>query len=40
MSNISLDTTSFSEQLGIFDFFNILISGTTFIFGLSIIGRL
>lgn len=37
MSNISLDTTSFSEQLGIFDFFNILISGTTFIFGLSII---
>ena len=34
MNNISLDTTSFSEQLGIYDFFNVLLSGTIFVFGL------
>lgn len=37
MSNITLDTTGFSEQLGVYDFFNILISGTTFALGMSII---
>lgn len=36
MSNITLDTTGFSEQLGLYDFFNVLISGTIFVFGISI----
>lgn len=37
MNNISLDTISFSEQLGIYDFFNVLLSGTIFVCGCSII---
>ena len=35
MSNITLEETSnFSEQLGIYDFFNVIISGAVFVFGL------
>ena len=34
MNEIIFDTTNFSEQLGIYDFFNIIIAGTVFIFGL------
>lgn len=37
MNNISLDTTSFSEQLGIYDFFNVLLSGVIFVCGCSIV---
>ena len=37
MNNISLDTTSFSEQLGIYDFLNVLLSGAIFVFGCSTI---
>ncbi len=37
MNNITLNTTSFSEQLGLYDFFNVLIYGTTFICGLCIL---
>ncbi len=33
MKNITLDTTNFSEQLGLYDFFNVLIYGATFVFG-------
>lgn len=39
MKDISFDTTSFSEQLGLYDFFNVLIYGSTFIFGLSVINK-
>jgi len=34
MNNLTLDAANFSEQLGIYDFFNIIVSGTIFIFGL------
>lgn len=34
MSNITLDAANFSEQLGLYDFFNVIISGAVFIFGL------
>lgn len=37
MSNITLDSTSFSEQLGLYDFFNVLVSGFVFILGVSAI---
>lgn len=37
MSNITVETSSFSEQLGVFDFFNVLVSGITFIGGLCIV---
>ena len=37
MDNITIDSSSFSEQLGIYDFFNVILSGTTFIGGLCII---
>ena len=33
MEKISLDTSSFSEQLGIYDFFNVIVSGAIFICG-------
>lgn len=33
MKNITFDTTSFSEQLGIYDFFNVLLSGVIFVCG-------
>lgn len=39
MKNIALDTTSFAEQLGLYDFFNVLIYGATFVCGLSIINE-
>ena len=39
MSNISLDTTNFSEQLGLYDFFDVMISGSVFIFGVSMISK-
>lgn len=35
MKNITFDTTSFSEQLGIYDFFNVLLAGTIFVYGCS-----
>lgn len=37
MSNITFDSNNFSSQLGIYDFFNVLLSGATFIFGICII---
>lgn len=39
MKNITLDTTSFSEQLGLYDFFNVLIYGATFVSGISLINE-
>lgn len=39
MKNITFNTTSFSDQLGLYDFFNVLIYGTTFICGLSILNK-
>lgn len=39
MNNITFEASSFSEQLGIYDFFNVLISGAIFIFGLSIVNK-
>ncbi len=37
MKNITFDTTSFSEQLGIYDFFNVLLSGVIFVCGCSVV---
>lgn len=37
MNNITFEVSSLSEQLGIYDFFNVLISGAIFVFGLGII---
>lgn len=35
MDNITFEeTSSFSEQLGVYDFFNVIISGAVFVFGL------
>lgn len=34
MSNITFDSTSFSEQLGIYDFFNVLLCGAIFTLGM------
>lgn len=34
MKNITFDSTSFSEQLGLYDFFNVLIYGVTFVCGI------
>lgn len=39
MKNITLDTTSFSEQLELYDFFNVLICGVTFICGISLLSE-
>lgn len=39
MKNITFDSTSFSEQLGIYDFFNVILSGAIFICGLCIINQ-
>ena len=39
MKNITLDSTSFSEQLGLYDFFNVLIYGATFICGVSVLNN-
>lgn len=33
MNNLTLDAANFSEQLGIYDFFNIIVSDTIFTFG-------
>ena len=37
MKNITFDSTNFSDQLGIYDFFNLIISGATFVCGICII---
>lgn len=37
MKNVTFDTTSFSEHLGLYDFFNVLIYGAAFICGISIL---
>ncbi len=37
MNNSLLETSSFSEQLGIYDFFNVLIYGAIFVCGTSVI---
>lgn len=39
MENITIDASGFSEQLGIYDFFNVILSGATFVCGLSIINQ-
>ena len=37
MNNISFDSNSLLEHLGIYDFLNVLLSGSTFVCGLCII---
>lgn len=37
MNNISLDVSTFSDQLGLYDFFNVIVSGTAFLLGLCLI---
>lgn len=37
MKNITFDSTSFSEQLGLYDFFNVLVYGATFVCGICVI---
>lgn len=37
MQNVTFDSTGFSEQLGLYDFFNVLIYGATFICGICVI---
>lgn len=39
MKNVTFDTTSFSEQLGLYDFFNVLIYGATFVSGVSLLNE-
>lgn len=39
MENFTLDTTSFSEQLGLYDFYNVLLSGASFLCGCCAISR-
>lgn len=39
MKNITFDTTSFSDQLGLYDFFNVLIYGATFVSGASLLSE-
>lgn len=39
MNDFTFDTTSFSEQLGLYDFFNVLIYGTTFVSGVSLLNE-
>ena len=39
MENLSIDTSSFSEQLGIYDFFNVVLSGAAYVCGLCVINR-
>ena len=37
MSNFTLDSNNFSEQLGIYDFFNVVLNGAVFVSGISLI---
>lgn len=37
MDNLSIDTSGLSEQLGIYDFFNVILSGTTFVCGVCLV---
>ncbi len=39
MDNVTVDSTGFSEQLGLYDFFNVILSGAIFISGLCMINR-
>lgn len=39
MDKITLNTTTFSDQLGLYDFFNVLIYGITFISGLCVLNE-
>lgn len=39
MKNITFDATSFSEQLGLYDFFNVLLSGASFLCGCCAISK-
>lgn len=39
MRNVTFDSTSFSEQLGLYDFFNVVLAGATFICGICIINQ-
>lgn len=39
MRNITFDSTSFSEQLGLYDFFNVVLAGAIFICGLCIVSE-
>ena len=39
MDKITLNTTTFSDQLGLYDFFNVLIYGITFIGGLCVLNE-
>lgn len=39
MNNISINSTKASEQLGLYDFFNVLLSGTVFVLGMCAINK-
>ena len=39
MNDITLDSTNFSDQLGLFDFFNVIVVGATFLCSLSVVSR-
>lgn len=39
MRNITFDSTSFSEQLGLYDFFNVVLAGATFVCGLCAVSQ-
>lgn len=39
MKNVTFDTTSFAEQLGLYDFFNVLVYGATFVCGVCVLNE-
>lgn len=39
MNNVTLDSTGFTEQLGLYDFFNVILSGAVFVVGLCTINQ-
>lgn len=39
MNNVTFDSNSFSKELGVYDFFNVLLSGATFVCGLCIVSK-
>lgn len=39
MNNVTLDSTGFTEQLGLYDFFNVILSGAVFVLGLCAISQ-
>ena len=39
MNNVTIDSTGFTEQLGLYDFFNVILSGAVFVVGLCTINQ-